>query len=180
MRVTPTDLPDLLLLEPDVFADHRGSFLESYNERRFDEATGARHRFVQDNQSVSVRHVLRGLHYQIDRPQGKLVRVVRGEIFDVAVDIRRSSPSFGRWAGVTLSEDSPRQLWIPAGFAHGFVVLSETAQVLYKTTDYYTPSAERTLRWDDPDIGIRWPVTPVILSAKDAAGTALRDAELFP
>ena len=180
MTVTPTPLDGVLILESRVFADARGEFFEAYNSAAFAEAVGGARTFVQDNHSVSKRHVLRGLHYQITQPQGKIVRVVSGEIFDVCVDLRRGSKTFGRWDGVVLSAENRRQLWIPEGFAHGFLVLSESAGVIYKTTDYYTPAAERTLQWDDPDLAIAWPLTaPVILSAKDAAGTPFRDAELF-
>ncbi len=180
MKVTQASLPGVLILEPKVFADARGSFFESHNQQVFDEAVGGGARFVQDNHSTSVRHVLRGLHYQIDRPQGKLVRVVAGEIFDVAVDLRRSSPTFGRWGAVTLNDRNRRQVWIPEGFAHGFLVLSETADVIYKTTDYYAPESERTIRWDDPALAIAWPVSaPVILSAKDADGPPFDGAALF-
>ncbi len=181
LSVTPTALPEVLMLEPRVFGDPRGFFLESFNARRFAEATGLRPAFVQDNHSRSSQGVLRGLHYQLRQPQGKLVRVVRGRVFDVAVDLRRSSPSFGRWAGVELSEDNHRQLWIPPGFAHGFLVLSEHADFLYKTTDYYAPEHERSLRWDDPTVGIDWPLAGLVptLSAKDQAGAWLGSAECF-
>lgn len=180
MTVTPLALPGLLLLEPDVFADARGVFFESYNQQRFEAATGIGAPFVQDNQSTSARHVLRGLHYQIGRPQGKLVRALAGEIFDVAVDLRKSSPTFGRWAGTVLSAENRKQVWIPEGFAHGFLALSESAEIHYKVTDYYAPERERTIRWDDPTLAIRWPLTsPPILSTKDAAGLLLADAELF-
>lgn len=181
MIVTPTALTDVLVLEPRVFGDARGFFLESFNARRFAEATGVRAEFVQDNQSRSARGVLRGLHYQIRQPQGKLVRVVRGRVFDVAVDLRRSSPAFGRWAGVELSEDNHRQLWIPPGFAHGFLVLSESADFLYKATDYYAPEHERAIRWDDPSVGIDWPIAEQapLLSAKDRAAPSLAAAEHF-
>jgi len=175
MQATRTDIPDVLILEPKVFGDARGFFLESYNERGFREATGLDVNFVQDNHSRSRRGVLRGLHYQVQQPQGKLVRVVRGAVFDVAVDIRVGSPTFGRWVGVELSEDNHRQLWIPPGLAHGFVVLSETADFLYKTTDYYAPAHERCLMWNDPQVGIAWPDLgePPLLSAKDQQGHAL-------
>jgi dTDP-4-dehydrorhamnose 3,5-epimerase len=180
MKVTPTGLPEVLLIEPRVFGDARGFLFESWNERGFERA-GIRARFVQDNQSRSGRGVLRGLHYQIRRPQGKLVRVVAGEIFDVAADIRRSSPNFGRWEGVRLNAESHKMLWIPAGFAHGFCVLSEFAEVLYKATDYYAPEHERCILWNDPELRIDWPIPGGApeLSAKDAAGTLLRDAEVF-
>jgi dTDP-4-dehydrorhamnose 3,5-epimerase len=180
MQIQTTELPDVLIIEPRVFGDDRGFFFESFNERRFAELTGTCPRFVQDNHSRSNRNVLRGLHYQIRQPQGKLVRVTSGEVFDVAVDMRRSSPTFGRWVGVTLSAENKRQLWIPEGFAHGFMVTSESAEFLYKTTDYWAPEHERTVRWDDPAVGIRWPlqVTPQ-LSAKDQAGMPLSEAETF-
>ena len=180
MHVMPTALPEVLILEPKVFGDDRGFFFESFNARTFAQATGLQREFVQDNHSKSSRHVLRGLHYQIRHPQGKLVRVVQGEVFDVAVDLRRSSPTFGRWVGVRLSAQNKRQLWVPEGFAHGFLVLSETAEFLYKTTDYYAPEHERSLLWSDPAIGINWPITGVPkLAAKDAAAPLLADAEVF-
>ncbi|WP_374520562.1 dTDP-4-dehydrorhamnose 3,5-epimerase [Hydrogenophaga sp.] len=177
MQVTRTDIPDVLILEPKLFGDARGFFLESYNQRSFQEATGLSVPFVQDNHSRSRKGVLRGLHYQVQQPQGKLVRVVRGAVFDVAVDIRVGSPTFGRWVGVELSEDNHRQLWIPPGLAHGFVVLTEVADFLYKTTDYYAPAHERCLMWNDPEVGIAWPDLgePPLLSAKDQQGHALRD-----
>jgi dTDP-4-dehydrorhamnose 3,5-epimerase len=177
--VTATALPDVLVVEPKVFGDPRGFFLESWNAKAFAEA-GIAVTFVQDNHSRSPRGVLRGLHYQIRQPQGKLVRVVAGEVFDVAVDLRRASPTFGRWVGERLSADNKRMVWIPPGFAHGFLVLSESADFLYKTTDYYAPEHERVLAWNDPELGIKWPLagTPT-LSARDAAGTRLGDAELF-
>jgi len=177
MQVTRTDIPDVLILEPKLFGDARGFFLESYNQRSFQEATGLNVPFVQDNHSRSRKGVLRGLHYQVQQPQGKLVRVVRGAVFDVAVDIRVGSPTFGRWVGVELSEDNHRQLWIPPGLAHGFVVLTEVADFLYKTTDYYAPAHERCLMWNDPEVGIAWPDLgePPLLSAKDQQGHALRD-----
>jgi dTDP-4-dehydrorhamnose 3,5-epimerase len=177
--VTPTALPDVLLLEPKVFGDDRGFFFESFNARAFEAATGVKRAFVQDNHSRSARHVLRGLHYQLRQPQGKLVRVAAGEVFDVAVDLRKASPSFGKWTGVVLSAENKRQLWVPEGFAHGFVVLSEFAEFLYKTTDYYDPLSERCILWNDPDIGIAWPIDArPILSAKDATGLPLAHAEL--
>jgi len=180
MKVTPTRLPDVLLIEPKVFGDARGFFFESWNEREFEQA-GIRARFVQDNHSRSGEGVLRGLHYQLQRPQGKLVRVTTGEIFDVAVDIRRGSPTFGRWEGARLSSESKNMLWIPVGFAHGFFVLSDFAEVIYKTTDFYAPEHERCILWNDPQLGIEWPVSGApLLSAKDAAGVRLRDAEIFP
>jgi len=179
-QVSPTALPEVLILEPKVFGDERGFFFESYNQRDFAQATGLQTAFVQDNHSRSARNVLRGLHYQVQQPQGKLVRVVQGEVYDVAVDVRKSSAHFGRWVGVHLSAENKRQLWIPAGFAHGFVVLSDTAEFLYKTTDYYAPAHERCIRWDDPAIGIRWPIAaPPLLAAKDAAGKLLAEAEVF-
>ncbi len=179
MKVLRAGIPDILILEPAVYADERGFFLESYNKREL-EKVGIAREFVQDNHSRSVHNVLRGLHYQIQQPQGKLVRVIAGEIFDVAVDIRKHSPSFGKWVGITLSTAHPRMLWIPEGFAHGFLVLSESAEVLYKTTDYYVPDAERTIIWNDPDIGIDWPIErDPILSVKDDAAIRLRDAEVF-
>ncbi len=179
IRKIPASLPGVVILEPRVFGDQRGFFLESYNERAFAEL-GIEERFVQDNHSRSRRNVLRGLHYQIKHPQGKLVRVVEGEIVDVAVDMRRSSPTFGRWEAVRLSGDNKRMLWIPVGFAHGFRVISESAQVLYKATDYYAPEHERTLAWNDPDLKIDWALEgDPIVSAKDQRGVALRDAETF-
>ena len=180
MQIQKSGIADVLIIEPKVFGDDRGFFYESFNERRFSELTGASPRFVQDNHSCSARNVLRGLHYQIRQPQGKLVRVTSGEVFDVAVDMRRSSPTFGRWVGVVLSAENKRQLWIPEGFAHGFLVTSESAEVLYKTSDYWSPEHERSIRWDDPDIGVRWPLqgTPQ-LSAKDKAGVLLAEAETF-
>lgn len=180
MNVTLLAIPDVVLLEPKVFGDSRGFFFESFNQRQFNEAVGRDVTFVQDNHSRSTRHVLRGLHYQIQQPQGKLVRVVRGEVFDVAVDLRRSSPTFGQWVGECLSEENKRQLWIPEGFGHGFVVLSETAEFLYKTTDYYAPQFERTILWNDPSLGVEWPINaPPVLSAKDLVGTPFQEAELF-
>ncbi|SDB26736.1 dTDP-4-dehydrorhamnose 3,5-epimerase [Pseudomonas sp. NFACC23-1] len=181
MNVIATRLPEVLIIEPKVFGDDRGFFYESFNARAFAEATGCTLQFVQDNHSRSTRGVLRGLHYQIEQTQGKLVRVTAGEVLDVAVDIRRSSPTFGQWASVRLSAQNHRQMWVPPGFAHGFVVLSESADFLYKTTDYYAPSAERCIRWDDPQLAIDWEFegTP-ILSAKDLNGKALHEADLFP
>jgi len=180
MKVTPTRLPEVLLIEPKVFGDERGFFLESYNQRVFREAAGIDANFVQDNHSRSGRNVLRGLHYQLKQPQGKLVRVVAGEVFDVAVDLRRSSPCYGRWAGQRLSADNKRMLWIPPGFAHGFLAMSEFAEVLYKTTDYYAPAHERCVLWNDPDIGVDWPLTGVpIVSDKDASGRRLAEAETY-
>ena len=182
MQVTATRLPEVLLLEPKIFGDERGFFFESYNRRAFDAATGQAVEFVQDNHSRSARGVLRGLHYQLPpHAQGKLVRVAAGRVFDVAVDVRRSSPRFGEWAGVELSADNCRQLWIPPGFAHGFLVLSESAEFLYKASGYYAPQAERTVAWNDPAIGIEWPNAGVeaTLSAKDAVAPALAAAECF-
>jgi dTDP-4-dehydrorhamnose 3,5-epimerase len=181
MKVEPATIPDVLIFEPRVFGDNRGWFLESWNAREFGSAVRLDLQFVQDNHSRSRRGVLRGLHYQIEQPQGKLVRVVSGRVYDVAVDLRKSSATFGRWVGTELSEDNPRQLWIPAGFAHGFLALSDRADFLYKATDYYVPEHERCVLWNDPALGIEWPadVEP-ILSAKDQAGVLLRDAEVFP
>lgn len=179
LTASPTSIPDVLVLEPRVFRDDRGYFLESFNERVFERATGVRRRFVQDNESRSVRHVLRGLHYQTRKPQGKLVRVTAGEVFDVAVDLRKSSPTFGKWVGVTLSAQNFRQLWIPEGFAHGFLVISEYADVLYKMTEYYDPQFEAAIAWNDADLGIEWPLAESpILHARDAAASALRNAAI--
>lgn len=179
-HVTPTAIPDVLLLEPRVFSDDRGYFFESYNARDFREATGLDVTFVQDNHSMSVRGVLRGLHYQIRQPQGKLMRAVGGSVFDVAVDLRKSSPTFGRWAGAVLSAENRRQLWIPPGFAHGFLALSDTAEVLYKTTDYWYPEHERTLLWKDPALGIAWPVDgEPRLAPKDMEGKPFSEIEVF-
>ena len=181
MIVTPSALPDVLILEPKLFGDARGFFFESYNRRAFHDATSLDVDFVQDNHSRSAQGVLRGLHYQIEHAQGKLVRVVAGAVFDVAVDIRKSSPTFGRWMGVELSAANKKMVWIPPGFAHGFLVLSDDAEFLYKTTDYYAPSHERTIAWNDPQIGIAWPLAGApLLSAKDQAGVRLKDAEVFP
>lgn len=178
--VTQTELPGVLVLEPKIFADARGFFFESYNARAFEQATGLKPDFVQDNHSRSVRGVLRGLHYQIQHAQGKLVRVVAGEVFDVAVDLRRSSPTFGKWAGVVLSASNQKQFWIPPGFAHGFYVLSETAEFLYKATDYYHPEFERSVLWSDPTVGIDWGLTgQPILAEKDQHGRLLADGETF-
>lgn len=180
LKCTPTALPEVLILEPKVFGDDRGFFFESFNARAFEQATGLNRQFVQDNHSRSARNVLRGLHYQIQHPQGKLVRVVSGSVFDVAVDLRRSSPNFGKWVGVELTAENKRQLWVPEGFAHGFVVLSESAEFLYKTTDYWFPEHERSLLWNDASVGIDWPLQgQPILAAKDAAAATLRDAEVF-
>lgn len=180
MQATRLSVPDVVLIAPKVFGDDRGFFFESFNQRAFDAATGTRHSFVQDNHSRSRRGVLRGLHYQLHQPQGKLVRVARGRVWDVAVDIRRGSPTFGQWAGAELSEDNQHQLWVPPGFAHGFVVLSDSADFLYKTTDYYAPEHERCIAWDDPQLAITWPDpgVPVQLSAKDQAGRRLSEADL--
>jgi len=179
MKVIETSLPGVLVLEPKVFGDERGFFFESYNKRAL-ETAGIASEFVQDNHSRSARNVLRGLHYQIKQPQGKLVRVVSGEVFDVAVDIRKSSPTYGKWGAVNLSAENKRMLWIPRGFAHGFLVLSEYAEFLYKTTDYYAPEFERSILWDDPDLGIAWPFSGApTLSAKDKAGKPFREAEVF-
>jgi len=180
LKVTPTSIPDVLILEPKVFEDPRGFFLESYNRRTFKEATGHDAEFVQDNVSFSVRNVLRGLHYQIRQPQGKLISVTAGEIFDVAVDLRRSSATFGKWASARLSGGTHRAIWIPAGFAHGFIVLSEHALVNYKASDYWAPQHERTVLWSDPQLAIAWPLaeTPIV-SDKDARGVRFADAELF-
>lgn len=180
MKATRLAIPEVVLIEPKVFGDSRGFFFESFNQKAFDEATGTNHQFVQDNHSRSAKGVLRGLHYQIQQPQGKLVRVVQGEVFDVAVDLRKRSKTFGQWVGEILSAENKRQLWIPEGFAHGFVVLSDTAEFLYKTTDYYAPAHERCILWNDETLAIHWPagIQP-ILSAKDAQGKAFVDAEVF-
>ncbi|MGH8379858.1 dTDP-4-dehydrorhamnose 3,5-epimerase [Pseudomonas sp.] len=181
MNVITTDLPGVLIIEPKVFGDSRGFFYESFNAEAFKEQTGVCTTFVQDNHSRSQKGVLRGLHYQLENTQGKLVRVTHGEVLDVTVDIRRSSPHFGQWVGVRLSAENHRQLWVPEGFAHGFVVLSDSAEFLYKTTDYYKPAAERCIRWDDPDLAIDWQLNEAPqLSAKDQAGKWLKDADLFP
>lgn len=180
MKVTPTAIPEVLVLEPQVFGDDRGFFFESFNARRFEQLTGVAANFVQDNHSKSAQNVLRGLHYQIRQPQGKLVRVAAGAIYDVVVDLRRASPFFGRWVGVELSAENHRQLWVPPGFAHGFVVTSETAECLYKTTDYWEPEFERSLLWNDPALGIDWPLGgEPMLSGKDSMGLLLADAETF-
>jgi dTDP-4-dehydrorhamnose 3,5-epimerase len=180
MKVVPTAIPDVLIFEPRVFGDERGFFLESWNAREFDSAVGVKVQFVQDNHSHSRHGILRGLHYQIKQPQGKLVRVARGRVFDAVVDLRKSSATFGRWVGAELSEDNHRQFWIPPGFAHGFLVLSESADFIYKATDYYAPEHERCLIWNDSTVGINWPVNmEPILSAKDRAGLPLRDVEVF-
>ena len=181
MRIERTAIPEVLILEPQVFGDARGFFFESFNQRRWQEETGLQTVFVQENHSRSVRNVLRGLHYQIQQPQGKLVRVISGEVFDVAVDLRRSSPTFGAWTGIHLSAENKKQFWVPEGFGHGFVVLSEAAEFLYLTTNYYAPEHERSIIWNDADLGIDWPVTgEPILSAKDQAAPSLRDADLYP
>jgi dTDP-4-dehydrorhamnose 3,5-epimerase len=180
MKVQSTAIPEVLIIEPEVYGDDRGFFFESFNARAFEQATGLEPEFVQDNHSKSVKNVLRGMHYQIKQPQGKLVRVVQGEVFDVAVDLRRSRETFGQWVGVRLTAENKKQLWIPEGFAHGFVVLSDTAEFLYKTTDYYAPKYERSLLWSDPALGITWPITEEPkLTTKDADAQLLADAEVF-
>ena len=181
MKATPQSIPEVILFEPKVFGDERGFFFESFNHARFEEAVGRPVRFVQDNHSKSIKGVLRGLHYQVQQAQGKLVRVVQGEVFDVAVDIRRSSPTFGKWVGAHLTAENKHQLWVPEGFAHGFVVLSDSAEFLYKTTDYYAPQHERCIAWNDPQLAIAWPdigMAP-LLSAKDQQGQLLASAQLF-
>ncbi len=180
MNIIKTEIQDLLIIEPKVFGDERGFFFESFNARAFAEQVGVQESFVQDNHSRSAKGVLRGLHYQIQQPQGKLVRAVEGEIYDVVVDVRRSSPTFGKWFGLILSAENKRQLWLPAGFAHGFVVTSDYAEVLYKTTDYWAPEYERSIAWNDPALGINWPLDgEPLLSAKDKAGVLLAEAEVF-
>ena len=180
MKVVPTALPDVLIIEPQVFGDERGFFFESFNERKFRELTGVTLPFVQDNHSKSAKGVLRGLHYQVQQAQGKLVRVVSGAVYDVAVDLRRSSPHFGKWVGVELSGENKRQLWVPPGFGHGFVVTTDSAEFLYKTTYYYAPEYERAILWNDPALGIDWPLEgEPQLSGKDKAGKLLADAEVF-
>lgn len=180
MQVVKTAIPDVLILEPKVFGDDRGFFFESFNQQQFEALTGVKANFVQDNHSKSAKNVLRGLHYQIQQPQGKLVRVVSGEVFDVAVDVRRQSSTFGQWVGVVLSAENKRQLWVPPGFAHGFLVLKEGTEFLYKTTDYYAPQHERCIRWDDPAINIQWPLSEKpVLSAKDQLGGDFSAAEVF-
>ena len=183
MNVIQTAIPDLLILEPKVFGDARGFFMESFNAKAFQAATGLAVNFVQDNHSRSAKGVLRGLHYQIEQAQGKLVRVTRGSVFDVAVDLRKASPTFGKWVGVELSEENNRQFWIPPGFAHGFLVTSDSADFLYKTTDYYAPQFERSLAWNDPTVGVEWPLHLLdgapLLSAKDVAGKPLAECETF-
>lgn len=181
MKVIPTEIPDVLIIEPQVYGDDRGFFLESFNQKDFREKTGVNTTFVQDNHSMSLKNVLRGLHYQIPNPQGKLVRVVNGSVFDVAVDARQSSPTFGQWVGCVLSAENKRIFWVPEGFAHGFLVLSERAEFLYKTTNYYYPQYEKTIAWNDTDLGIDWPLdTPPILSPKDQAGQPFKSVEVFP
>ena len=181
MKATPTAIPDVIVIEPKVFGDARGFFYESFNQQAFDEAIGKHVDFVQDNHSRSSKGVLRGLHYQIQQPQGKLVRVISGAVFDVAVDIRKSSPTFGKWVGIELSEENHKQLWVPPGFAHGFLVLSEKADFLYKTTDYYAPEYECVIRWDDLLINIQWPVQGMRpnISAKDECGSSFRTSKVF-
>ena len=180
MKATRLAIPDVILLEPKVFGDDRGFFFESFNQAQFEAAVGKKVNFVQDNHSRSAKNVLRGLHYQIQQPQGKLVRVVAGEVFDVAVDIRKSSPTFGKWVGEILSVENKRQLWVPEGFAHGFVVLSDAAEFLYKTTDYYAPQYERCIVWNDASLTITWPIHgEPVLSGKDAQGAAFKTAEVF-
>ena len=183
MQATPLAIPGVFLIEPKLFGDARGFFFESFNQKVFNEATGTNHQFVQDNHSRSAKGVLRGLHYQIEQPQGKLVRVAQGAVFDVAVDIRRSSPTFGQWVGAELSAENHRQLWVPPGFAHGFLVTSESAEFLYKTTDYYAPEFERSLRWDDAELGINWPLADGALpqlAAKDQAALTFAQADCYP
>jgi len=181
MKITPTEIPDVLIIEPNVFGDSRGFFFESYNEKEFMETTGLQVTFVQDNHSRSNKHVLRGLHYQIRQPQGKLVRVISGDVFDVAVDIRRSSPTFGKWAGEYLTAENKKQMWVPPGFAHGFLVLSDDAECLYKTMDYWAPEHERCIRWNDPMLNVQWPITgDPLVSEKDEKGALFQDAEVFP
>lgn len=180
MNIIPTAIPDVVILEPKVFGDDRGFFYESFNQKQFEEAIGQKVSFVQDNHSRSSKGVLRGLHYQIQQPQGKLVRCSLGEVFDVAVDIRRSSPTFGQWVGVHLSAENKRQLWVPEGFAHGFVVLSDAAEFLYKTTDYYAPEHERCILWNDPELAVKWPLEQEpILSQKDSQGLLFKSSDFF-
>lgn len=180
MKATPLAIPDVFIIEPKVFGDERGFFYESFNQMQFEEAIGKKVSFVQDNHSCSVKNVLRGLHYQLQQPQGKLVRVVQGEVFDVAVDLRKSSQTFGQWVGETLSGENKKQLWVPEGFAHGFLVLSETAEFLYKTTDYYAPTDERCIAWNDSDLNIQWPISgQPSLSAKDVQGLPFVKAEAY-
>jgi len=181
MNVIKTEIDDVLILEPQVFGDERGFFMESFNQQRWEELTGLKTTFVQDNHSRSQKGVLRGLHYQTEQTQGKLVRVVSGEVFDVAVDLRQSSATFGKWVGCHLSAENKRQFWVPEGFAHGFLVLTDFAEFLYKTSDYYAPEHEQCIRWDDPDLGISWPINiPPSLSGKDATGINFKDAPYFP
>ena len=181
MKIISTSIPEVLIIEPNIASDSRGFFFESFNEKKFSQSTGLNVRFVQDNHSQSTKGVLRGLHYQIQQPQGKLVRVVRGAVFDVVVDIRRSSPTFGQWAGAELTEENCRQLWAPIGFAHGFLVLSNRADFLSKTTDYYAPQFERSILWNDPNIGIQWPLNKEPrLSIKDKASLLLEQADTYP
>lgn len=181
MKISPTKIPDVLIVEPTVYGDDRGFFYESFNQRLWNEATGLNTVFVQDNHSRSVKNVLRGLHYQIRHPQGKLARATLGEVYDVAVDIRRNSPTFGQWVGVTLSAENKRQLWVPEGFAHGFVVVSDMAEFLFKTTDYWYPEFERCIIWNDPQLAIEWPLEgEPVLAKKDAAGLSFVEAEKFP
>ena len=181
MNIIPTAIPDILIMEPNVFGDSRGFFFESYNEKKFMEMSGLKVTFVQDNHSRSKKHVLRGLHYQIQQPQGKLVRVIGGEVFDVGVDIRRSSPTFGKWVGEYLTAENKKQMWVPAGFAHGFLVLSDIAEFLYKTTDYWAPEHERCIQWNDPVLNVQWPITGnPLVSEKDEQGASFEDAEVFP
>ncbi|MBC2742005.1 MAG: dTDP-4-dehydrorhamnose 3,5-epimerase [Desulfosarcina sp.] len=180
MNIFPTDISDILIIEPKVFGDDRGFFFESYNEKKFKEMTGVEVAFVQDNHSRSKQNVLRGLHYQIKQPQGKLVRVITGDVFDVAVDIRRFSPTFGKWIGECLTAENKKQMWVPPGFAHGFLVLSDVAEFIYKTTDYYAPEHERCIQWNDPDLSIHWPLTGnPLVSEKDEKGVLFKDAEVF-
>lgn len=180
LTVTRTAIPDVMILDPKVFGDDRGFFFESFNAKTFEAATGLKREFVQDNHSRSARNVLRGLHYQVQHPQGKLVRVVAGEVFDVAVDLRRQSATFGKWVGLTLSAENKHQLWVPEGFAHGFVVVSDYAEFLYKTTDYWYPEHERSLLWSDPELGIDWPLSGApLLAGKDASGMPLAQAQAY-
>ena len=180
MKVTPLNIPDVLLIEPQVFGDERGFFYESFNQNKFEEAIGRKINFVQDNHSKSVKGVLRGLHYQLmPKAQGKIVRVIQGEVFDVAVDLRQSSPTFGKWVGEILSSDNKKQMWIPEGFAHGFLTLSDTAEFLYKTTDFYSPEHEQSILWEDKTIGIDWPTKDVSLSSKDNAALSFKEAKYF-
>jgi dTDP-4-dehydrorhamnose 3,5-epimerase len=180
MQVIHTAIPDVLILEPKVFGDDRGFFFESFNQLKFEQLTNVNAQFVQDNHSKSAANVMRGLHYQIQQPQGKLVRVVAGEVFDVAVDLRKQSKTFGQWVGAVLSAENKRQMWVPEGFAHGFLVLKDNTEFLYKTTDYYALQYERCIRWDDPEIGIEWPITVApLLSSKDQLGLSLSDADVF-